>query len=257
MDADGGLDFTAWFARWEAQQARYSIDREARFGTLLDALEAIVGGGPMTVLDLGCGPGSLAVRLLDRFPKARAVGVEVDPVMLELGRGAHRGRAQLRFVVADLRDPGWAAGLDLDGPADAAVSTTALHWLPPADLARLYGDLAGLIRPGGVFLDGDHHDPLGTDASPLVEVRRALPELARRRHPLERPGETWDEWWRAIEAEPGFAAEVEGRRRLGFGHPEEAQPDDAECCRLLRAAGFADAGVLWRHGYDRILAAVR
>lgn len=257
MDPEGSLDYTAWFARWEAQQARYSIDREARFNVLLDALEAIVGAGPTKVLDLGCGPGSLAIRLLDRLPQARAVGVDVDPVLLKLGRGAHAGRAGLRFMAADLRDPAWAARLDLDGPVDGAVSTTALHWLPSADLARLYADLAGILRPGGVFLDGDHDDPLGTDPSPLVEVRRALPELARRRRSADRAGETWEEWWRALEAEPRFAAEVEERRRLGFGHPHEAQPDERERRRLLRAAGFADAGVLWRYGHDRILAAVR
>jgi hypothetical protein len=45
--------------------------------------------------------------------------------MLKLARGALGGRANPRFAVADLRDPGWAAGLDLDGPVDAAVSTAA------------------------------------------------------------------------------------------------------------------------------------
>jgi len=32
---------------------------------------------------------------------------------------------------------------------------------------------------------------------------------------------------------------------------------DEEQCRRLREAGFAEAGTLWQHGDDRILAAVR
>jgi hypothetical protein len=46
LGLDGDFDFAAWLARWEAQRARYSIDREGRFGILVDALEAIVGAGP-------------------------------------------------------------------------------------------------------------------------------------------------------------------------------------------------------------------
>lgn len=250
------LDYGAWTARWEAQQAGYTIDREERFAILFDALEAIVGAGPMTVLDVGCGPGSLAVRLLDRFPSATVIGVDVDPVLLALGRGAHGGMPGLRFADADLRDPGWSASLGLDGPVDAAVSTTALHWLSLDDLARLYRDLAGLVRPGGAFLDADH-DQLPEGAPRLVEAARAMLALARRRAAPSAAPETWDDWWRAVAAEPGLASALEARERLAHAHPQHRHRLDEDCCRLLRAAGFAEAAVLWRHGHDRLLAAVR
>ena len=42
----------------------------------------------------------------------------------------------------DLRKPGWAPALGLDRPADAAVSTTALHWLDAAQLRAMYAELA-------------------------------------------------------------------------------------------------------------------
>src|SRR5215469_11890191 len=149
------LDFGSWLARWDAQQARYVADREGRFEVLFDALEAALDGEPATVVDLGCGPGSLGVRLLDRFGSARVVGVDVDPVLLMLGRGAYGDRDRLAFVRADLRDPGWLQRLGVDR-VDAATSSTALHWLGADAVRRLYDDLAGLIRPGGVFLDADH-----------------------------------------------------------------------------------------------------
>jgi len=50
-------------------------------------------------------------------------------------------------VEADLREADWAAAAAIGPTAggrqfDAIVTATALHWLPPADLERLYRDLA-------------------------------------------------------------------------------------------------------------------
>jgi len=98
-----------WISRWDAQQEWYMPDREERFTVLIDAVEAGTGRDDPLVLDLGCGPGSLAVRLLDRMPAARVVAVDTDPLLLALGRGAYGGRAGLRFEDQDLRHPGWAA----------------------------------------------------------------------------------------------------------------------------------------------------
>src|SRR5207302_7111844 len=96
------IDPAAWIDRWEAQQERYLTDREERFTVMFDALEAAVGSGPVTVLDLGCGPGSLAVRLLARFPQARVIGVDIDPVLLMLATSAYADEPRLRLVSADM-----------------------------------------------------------------------------------------------------------------------------------------------------------
>ncbi|MFZ0215488.1 MAG: SAM-dependent methyltransferase, partial [Candidatus Dormiibacterota bacterium] len=63
-----GLDSGSWLRRWEAQQDAFMPDREQRFELMFETLATLLGDGPMTVLDLGCGPGSLAGRLLARFP---------------------------------------------------------------------------------------------------------------------------------------------------------------------------------------------
>lgn len=131
-DQDPGLDPQAaqrWIERWDLQQQHHLPDREDRFMALIDAVEAGAGRPDPLVLDLGCGPGSLSARLLDRIPGARVVAIDADPLLLALGRAGYRDRAGLRFAACDLRRPGWAGALGLDRPADAAVSTTALHWL--------------------------------------------------------------------------------------------------------------------------------
>jgi SAM-dependent methyltransferase len=110
---------------------------------------------PADALDLGCGPGSLLRRMLDRFPHARSLAVDLDPVLLTMRRQVHGSvGGRLTWVDADLCDPNWS-----HPPAvrqvDAVLSTTALHWLPCNALARLYHQIGSLVREGGVFLNGD------------------------------------------------------------------------------------------------------
>jgi SAM-dependent methyltransferase len=251
------LDFGSWLARWDAQQARYIADREGRFEVLFDALQAALGGEPATVVDLGCGPGSLGVRLLDRFRSARVIGVDVDPVLLTLGRGAYDDRERLAFVTADLRDPDWLDRLGVDR-VDAATSSTALHWLGADVIRRLYRDLVRLIRPGGVLLDADHVR-FGADDARLSAVARRMTDLElERRDPARTPGESWEDWWRAVRAEPALAGALAERGRLGHaGHHGRHELSDDDHRRLLREAGFAATDVVWRRGGDRVLAALR
>jgi SAM-dependent methyltransferase len=246
-----------WIERWDAQQAGYVPHREERFTALIDAVAAAAGRDDPLVLDLGCGPGSLAARLLDRLPAATVVAVDADPVLLALGRAAV-GRPGLRFADQDLREPGWAAALGLDRPADAAVSTTALHWLAQGELAALYAELATALRPGGVLINGDH---LADDAPTLARLGDALLDAERQRQypagPPEQP-ENWTDWWAAVLADPvlaGPAARRGDRSRLPAHHTAQSEFLEMHVA-ALRAAGFSEIGTIWQHGASRLLCAV-
>lgn len=104
--------------RWEHQQAAYIADRENRFRIMLDVLDLQSAGRPAVVVDLACGPGSLAFRVLERFPGARVVGVDHDPALLSLAceAGVRYGERAV-FVDGDLTAPAWVEELraHLDG----------------------------------------------------------------------------------------------------------------------------------------------
>ncbi|MGH7687623.1 MAG: class I SAM-dependent methyltransferase, partial [Candidatus Dormibacteria bacterium] len=150
-----GTTATEWLRRWDAQQQGHIPDREERFAAITEALAAQAGERPR-VLDLGSGPGSLSARVLQRLPESQVVAVDTDPVLLRIGREALAGD-RVHFVDADLRGD-WEATLPAGPPFDAAVSTTALHWLKLAELLPFYRRLASVLRPGGLFLDGDRFD---------------------------------------------------------------------------------------------------
>ncbi|MCX6022053.1 MAG: class I SAM-dependent methyltransferase, partial [Chloroflexi bacterium] len=177
------VDWADWMRRWDAQQTYYVPGREARFNAMLDVLEALLPA-EFVALDLACGPGSISQRLLARFPAAQAIALDLDPVLLALGQdvlGTAEGR--LRWVDASLLDDAWPASLGVE-QVDAVLSTTALHWLPAANLVRMYQHLGALIRPGGVFLNGDHlayppHQPTMQQAASAVKERRQAAAQAR------------------------------------------------------------------------------
>ena len=248
-----------WIDRWDAQQCRYMPDREERFTALIDALEEWAGRPDPLVLDLGCGPGSLAVRLLDRIPAAMVIAIDSDPLLLALGRAGYGGRAGLDFADVDLRATGWAGGLGLERAADAAVSTTALHWLAVPALRAMYAELATVLRPGGLVLDGDHLTEDKAAAPALARLDRALTQRAEERAGADGRSEDWKGWWQAATADPVLAgpAAERARRRLSEDHHGSESLLLAQHVAALEAAGFAEIGTVWQHGENRILAAVR
>ncbi len=259
-DADATISQDAarsWIDRWDAQQQVYLPDREDRFTVIIDAVAEVAGRPDPLVLDLGSGPGSLAVRLLQRLPRATVLAIDADPLTLALGRSAFADVAGLAFCDLDLRTAGWSAGLGLDRAPDAAVSTTALHWLPQAALTALYAELSGLLRPGGVLLNGDHLRE--DDAAPgLQRLERALLEREERRRFPVGHAESWTDWWAAAAADPALAPLAVERAARAVDSQHHGSPAGQLSVHVLalRAAGFAEVGTLWQRGENRVLCGI-
>ena len=74
-----------WFKRWEAMMNAYIPRRVERFDVMLEWAD-LPRRRPARILDLGCGPGSLAFRAARAYPRARVVAVDFDPILLAIGR---------------------------------------------------------------------------------------------------------------------------------------------------------------------------
>ncbi|WP_404950788.1 class I SAM-dependent methyltransferase [Streptomyces sp. ARC12] len=248
-----------WLQRWDQQQERYSPDREERFQVVIDIVgRSLQGDGTAArplLVDLGCGTGSLTTRLARAFPRADTIGVDADPLLLGLAEEAVTG-TDIRLLARDLTAPGWA---DEIGPApwDAAVSSTALHWLTPDELTVLYRTLAGRLRPGGVFVDADNRRP--ADSEDLNDIAHHV--RARRAHRTGRQGsEAWAGWWKTFLSAPELAPLAEARARSPIAHRTFREPHGlttADQITLLRKAGFSGAATVWQCGDDSVLVAVR
>jgi SAM-dependent methyltransferase len=244
----------SWIQRWDRQQESYLPDREQRFAVIADIVvltaERLRKPDPV-VLDVGCGPGSLSARIRQRLPQARVIGVDADPLLLGLAAANY---PWLELIDTDLRTPQWTDGLPA-GEVDAVVSTTALHWLQHDELAALFADLAGVIRLGGVFVNGDWM-PVASQDEVLGRLGTDLRSLhARRAGVLGR--EDWAAWWSAANAAPELAELAAERALRPLEHHADGEVPFDEQARLLRELGFAEVDAVWQFGPDRILVAVR
>jgi SAM-dependent methyltransferase len=238
-----------WVSRWDAQQESYVPDREERFAVIGDVVAHTLAGKAGKVVDLGCGPGSLAGRLAERLKGSQIIGLDSDPLLLALARATYGD--QVKFVDADLTTEDWPT--KVPDELDAAVATTALHWLDEESLAALYRTLAAKLRPGGVFVDGDHH-PVGDQTLDglLTEVQRA-----RKARAGVTDNEDWSTWWDAANDTPALAELMDERSARAIAHHGSNQLTIGQEQDLLRAAGFRSAGTVWQSGDNFVLIGIR
>ena len=121
--------------------------------SLIAALVARSASPRPEILDLGCGDGALTARILEQSPGASVTLVDFSDEMLRRARLRFADDARVRSVRQDLN-----AGLPDDLGAkrfDAVVSCYAIHHVQPENHARLFRQIRGALRAGGVFLWGD------------------------------------------------------------------------------------------------------
>ncbi|MEU8885072.1 class I SAM-dependent methyltransferase [Streptomyces hydrogenans] len=245
-------DWAGWQQSWDRQQEWYMPDREERFRVMLDMVEALVGPKPR-VLDLACGTGSITDRLLKRFPDAVSTGVDLDPALLAIARGTFEGDGRVTFVTADLKDPEWTKGLPYD-TYDAVLTATALHWLHSGPLTALYGQVAGLVRDGGVFMNADH---MIDTATPRINAAERARRHARMDEEKAAGVLDWTEWWALAAKDPALAGPTARRFEIYGDHADGDMPSAGWHADTLRAAGFGEARPVWCSPSDTLLLAVK
>jgi len=240
--------------RWDAQQCAFIKHRELRFQTITDMIRLVTPDAPR-VLDLACGPGSLGKAIIEALPGASVVGVDKDPLLLAIARDAFRHETRMEFIAADFDDPDWAR--TIEGPFDAVVSSTALHWLMPEVLTRLYFDVANIVGKGGVFLNGDHFlydkNSQGTLREVTGENHTSVQDSA-----FGSGTDTWEGWWKAAEETAVYADAVKERRKIWSGKTGAAPKLGIGMhLEILRSAGFTEVGTVWQYLDDHVICAIR
>jgi tRNA (cmo5U34)-methyltransferase len=202
---------------WIARLDREPRDRSEELRTLVSLLP-FERSAAIQVLELGAGHGVLTTQVLDAFPLARVLALDLQPVMIEEGRRRLAGYGErIRYRQWDLEQPDWAA--DADGPFDAAISSLAIHHLQRQRKAALAHQVFARLRPGGVFLNLDYVTPASDN---LVQRYKHAEESTNGHHPHSHGGHS---------------------QNLGSDHAMDSLFDQLDD---LRTAGFLDVDVFWK-----------
>jgi SAM-dependent methyltransferase len=150
--------------------------REDIFASIISEIGRLAPAG---VLDLGSGPGLLAERLLKQCDIKAYHLFDFSPLMLEMSRARLARFADRTFFhQGSFLEQGWWRALP--APFDAIVSLQAVHEVrDPARIAKLYSELKGLVKVGGIVLIADkvnnefdkeeHHLTANEHAAALLE----------------------------------------------------------------------------------------
>lgn len=152
---------------WNTCSAPSARAYELTFGWLLgglyrrmaaDLANTLAGVAEPAVLEVGPGPGHLAVELARRVPGLRLAGVDVDPAMVAQATARARREGldhRLDFVVGAVATMPFP-----DGSFDLVTSSFSVHHWGP-DAAGGFAEIRRVLRPGGRVIVYDLPDAWG------------------------------------------------------------------------------------------------
>lgn len=186
----------------------------------------------MTVLDVGCGPGTITVDLARRVAPGLVVGVDQEPSVVERARrlADQLGISNVRFVVADVADLPAACGSSPAGFDLVHAHQLLLHVPDPVTTLRR---MMASARRGGLVAvrDTDYAGMAWWPADPWLD--------------------RWLELYREIAHDHGTEPDA-GRQLLGWAHAAGAIDVRSTASHWLHAtpASRAAWGGMWA---DRIV----
>ena len=108
----------------------------------------------MTILDCGCGPGSITLDFAELVSPAKAVGIDIEAVQIDRAKAfrAARGLSNAEFLQADIN------ALPFENDAfDLAFTHGVIEYFP--DPVRAFGEIRRVLKEGGVL--GARHGDWG------------------------------------------------------------------------------------------------
>jgi ubiquinone/menaquinone biosynthesis C-methylase UbiE len=148
------LRSTSAAREWERSAMEKRPWRTEFFALFADEL-AQIRPAVARVLELGSGPGFLAVHLLRALPDLDMVLLDFSAAMHDLARQRLGGLvSRVEFIEASFKDPVWYERLAY---FDAVVTNQAVHELRHKQHApQLHRQVRTVLQPGGSYLVCDH-----------------------------------------------------------------------------------------------------
>ncbi len=195
----------------------FDEQREIMLGLIPFGREA-----PLRVLDLGCGPGLLAARLLSEYKRAELTAFDLTQEMLDSCRSRLSGIDRVNYQLGDFRSD------DLGENYDLIVAALSLHHMEMEERYGFFRRAFRSLKPGGVFLASE------MIADESTAVREQQYQLWREF--MERNGEDSAAWYRRH-------CEKDHSATISF------------LVATLSKTGFQAPGCFWRYWNFAILSA--
>jgi ubiquinone/menaquinone biosynthesis C-methylase UbiE len=181
----------------------------------------------MSLLDCGCGPGSITVALAQMLAPGEVVGIDIGEPQIERSRAlaAERGVSNVRFQLGNVYELPFP-----DASFDAALANAVLEHV--REPLRALKEMRRVLKPGGVVgvTDTDESTRITSPSTPLLEEMISL--ALRVREVVGSP--RYSTHLRSLLLQAGFARAEAYAVAASFGTPETLRRFAAAIPELLR-----------------------
>ena len=102
------------------------------------------------IIDLGCGTGTIAKRLADKFPNSKIVCLDIASKMIEIAKYKLQDHKNTEFIVGDF------SKIDFHEQFDVVVSSLALHHIQTDNEKKeFYTKIYTILTNSGQFINAD------------------------------------------------------------------------------------------------------
>ena len=109
------------------------------------------------ILDLGCGDGILTASILQQYPSASGVLLDISEPMLQAAeKKLVNYNDKLDFLLLDYGDSQWIERGKTEGPFNVIISGFSIHHQNDSRKRELYSEIYELLKTGGLFLNLEH-----------------------------------------------------------------------------------------------------
>jgi len=207
--------FNAIASEYDAQRQHVIPGLDAFYGTAVWAADW--SGSNPSILDIGAGTGLLSAFLLQRYPDASLLLLDISEEMLKVAKKRFAGNKNIRYITGDY------STMDLGGRYDLICSALSIHHLTDKDKRGLYQRIYDALNPGGVFVNADQ----AAGETPALERKYML---------------YWDEFIRN-----GPLREDEQREILRRRATLDRNAKLSVQLKWLLDSGFSDVDVVYRN----------
>lgn len=144
----------------------YDVNAHLHRRIIDDLLGFLPNSKPQSIADLGCGTGLLTEEIRKKYPRARIMGVDLAPGMIEAARAKD---CATELVEADVESLPFK-----DHEFDLLVSSSSFQWM---DMDKVIREARRVLKPGGQLIFSTFGEGTLAELQALGFMIHQLPSL--------------------------------------------------------------------------------
>jgi tRNA (cmo5U34)-methyltransferase len=163
----------------------------------------------ISVIDLGCGTGTIAKRISEKYPDSKIVCLDIASNMIDIAKHKLSEHKDTEFITGDF------SKIDFDDKYDVVVSSLALHHLENDKYKKeLYTKIYKSLTDSGIFYNADVV-LASTDLDQDININRWI-EFMNKSVPMDEILNNWIPKYRTEDRPAKLMDQIKWLEEIGF-----------------------------------------